>query len=83
MNQLDDALGYYQADLEISKQLKDTYPQNPNYLHNYLITLDNIAKLYETMNQPDNANKYYQEALEVEKQLKNMSRKRILIRLKG
>ena len=83
MKQLDDALGYYQADLEISKQLKDTYPQNPNYLHNYLITLDNIAKLYETMNQPDNANKYYQEALEVEKQLKNMSRKRILIRLKG
>ena len=72
MNQLDNALGYYQEALEIYKQLKDTYPQNPNYLHDYLIPLDNIAKLYETMNQPNNANKYYQKALEVKKQLKKM-----------
>ena len=72
MNQLDDALGYYQEALEIFKQLKAAYPENSDYLRDYFISLINTTKLYMAMNQPDNANKCYQEALEVEKQLKKM-----------
>ena len=71
MNQLDDSLQYYQEETEIFRQLKDTYPENPTYLHDYLIALDNISELYETMNQLDNANKYHQEALKVKKLLQS------------
>lgn len=72
MNLLDDALVYCQEALKIRKQLKDTYPEDIEYLRTYFTSLNNIAELYEIMNQHDDALKYYQESLEIKKQLENV-----------
>ena len=72
------AMKYYRKDLKISEQLKDAYPENPDYLRDYSVALNQIigiyliqiAGIYETKNQLNDALKYYQEALEIKKQLK-------------
>ena len=64
------AMQYYRKDLEISKQLKDAYPENLDYLSGYSESLDRVAEIYRAMNQLDDALKYYQESFEIRKQLK-------------
>ena len=64
------AIQYYHKDLEVSKQLKAAYPENPNYLRDYSVSLNQVAGIYKAMNQLDDALGYYQEALEIFKQLK-------------
>ena len=51
MNQLNDALQYYQEETEIFMQLKDTYSENPSYLRGYSIVLSRIDGVYDAMNQ--------------------------------
>ena len=63
------AMQYYHKDLEISKQLKDTYPEDPYRLHCYAISLDQIARIYRTVNQLDDALKCYRESFKIRKQL--------------
>ena len=65
------AMQYYRKDLEISEQLKNAYPENPDYLRGYSVSLNRIAGIYETMNQLDDALQYYQKALEIREQLKD------------
>ena len=65
------AMQYYRKDLKISEQLKDSYPENPDYLHGYSVSLEKLAGIYETMNQLDDALQYYQEDFEISKQLKD------------
>ena len=64
------AMQYYRKDLEISEQLKDAYPGNPDYLYAYSISLERLAGIYAAMNQLDDALRYYQQELEISKQLK-------------
>ena len=71
MNQLNDALKYYQRALEIKKKLKVAYPENSDYLHAYSISLERLAGIYEAMNQLDDALQYYQEETEIFRQLKD------------
>ena len=65
------AMQYYRKDLEIFKQLKDDYPENPDYLRGYSVSLNRIAGIYKAMNQLDDALQYYQEDFEISKQLKD------------
>ena len=65
------AMQYYRKDLKISEQLKNAYPENPDYLRGYSVSLNRIAGIYKAMNQLDDALQYYQEDFEISKQLKD------------
>ena len=64
------AMQYYRKGLEIFEQLKNIYPENPDYLFNYSISLEKIAGIYKMMSQLDDALKYYREEIEIFRQLK-------------
>ncbi|WP_455125139.1 TIR domain-containing protein [Ruminococcus sp.] len=66
------AMQYYRKDLEISKQLKDSYPENLGYLRNYSISLEKIAGIYEATKLLDSALEYYQKVLEISEKLKDI-----------
>ena len=65
------AMQFYRKELEISEQLKDSYPENPSYLRGYSVSLNQIARIYESINQLDDALQHYQKDFEISKQLKD------------
>lgn len=47
MNRFDNAISYCQEALKIRKRLKDFFPENITYLHEYSMSLNNIVEIYK------------------------------------
>ncbi len=64
-----DAMQYFQKGLEIFRKLTETYPENPDYQHNYSVSLARVAGIYQAQNNLTEALKLYQEETEIFKKL--------------
>lgn len=64
------AMAFYFETLSIFFELKEKYPENPDYLENYSFLLEKVAGIYEARNELDRALKYLEEALVFSQELK-------------
>ena len=69
-NQFAEALRCFKEDLEISRKLKEKYPENPGYLRGYSIALEKVAGIYGARKNLGQALAYYEESLAILRELK-------------
>ena len=70
-NKYTEAKHCFERALSIFAELKDRYPENPDYLRDYSISLEKVAGIYEAQNDLARALKYYEEELEIFQELKD------------
>ena len=58
------------AVMEKDRELKERYPENPDYLRGYSVVLGRMAGIFEARNKSDLALAYYEEELAIDRELK-------------